>query len=67
MRGQATASVLRETCMFNNNKLTCVASLPASIIKFPGEREENSSSRDILLDSLTKSNTENQNFFFPMG
>ena len=64
MRGQATVSVLRETCMFNNNKLTCVASLPASIIKFPGEREENS--RD-LLDSLTKSNTESQNFFFPMG
>ena len=66
MRGQATVSALRENCMFNNNKLTCVASLPASIIKFPGEREENSS-RDILLDSLTKSNTENQNFFFPMG
>ena len=65
MRGQATVSVLRETCMFNDNKLTCVASLPASIIKFPGEREENS--RDLLLDSLTKSNTENQNFFFPMG
>ncbi len=49
----------------NNDKLTCVASLPASIIKLPGKREENR--RDLLLDSLTKSNTDNQNFFFPMG